>query len=253
MEKYICAILISFYIYGFAGWIWESFVCPILTGHKLKNSGFLNGPIVPIYGVGAITVSLLFSADESHLSVFIEGAFVACLIEYITSWGMEKLYHQRWWDYSSKAFNVNGRVCLEGFLVFGLFSVVCVKYVQPYLLEKILEYGLITLVVIVTALSTVFILDFIFTVTALMHLEERLDEMMKAIETYSERMLDEFEERQRDFSMIKETKDFSKIMEYFDKNDYKKVFEHAKFPERRIVRAFPQLMNRKKDSNNEAE
>ena len=63
MEKYISALLISFYVYGFAGWVWESFICPVITGGKIKNSGFLNGPIVPIYGVGALSVSLLFSVQ----------------------------------------------------------------------------------------------------------------------------------------------------------------------------------------------
>ena len=48
MEKYVSSLIISFFIYGFAGWIWESFICPLMTGHKIKNSGFLNGPIVPI-------------------------------------------------------------------------------------------------------------------------------------------------------------------------------------------------------------
>ena len=97
MEKYISALLISFYVYGFAGWVWESFICPVITGGKIKNSGFLNGPIVPIYGVGALSVSLLFSVHETYLSIFIGGAFVACVIEYFTSWAMEKLYHRRCW------------------------------------------------------------------------------------------------------------------------------------------------------------
>lgn len=51
MEKYISAYIVTFYIYGFAGWIWESLICPIMTRHRIKNSGFLNGPIVPIYGL----------------------------------------------------------------------------------------------------------------------------------------------------------------------------------------------------------
>ena len=46
MEKYVSSLIISFFVYGFAGWIWESFICPLITGHKIKNSGFLNGPIV---------------------------------------------------------------------------------------------------------------------------------------------------------------------------------------------------------------
>ena len=72
MEKYISAYIVTFYIYGFVGWIWESLICPILTRHRIKNSGFLNGPIVPIYVIGANTVSLLFSANDSYLYVFIE-------------------------------------------------------------------------------------------------------------------------------------------------------------------------------------
>ena len=129
-----------------------------------KNSGFLNGPIVPIYGVGALSVSLLFSVHETYLSIFIGGAFVACVIEYFTSWAMEKLYHRRWWDYSDKAFNVNGRVCLEGFLVFGLFSVVAVKFIQPALMERILNHGMLMLVVVATSLTTLLVLDMIVTI-----------------------------------------------------------------------------------------
>src|SRR5699024_2052029 len=133
------------------------------------------------------------------LSVFIEGAFVACVIEYITSWAMEKLYHRRWWDYSDKAFHANGRVCLEGFLVFGVFSVVAVKFVQPYLLEKIMQHGLITLVVIATMLTTIFIIDLIFTVVSLTHLDERLDEFMKDIESSMQKLIDDVEQSKHSF------------------------------------------------------
>lgn len=237
MEKYISAYIVTFYIYGFAGWIWESLICPIMTRHRIKNSGFLNGPIVPIYGFGAITVSLLFSANESYLSVFIEGAFVACVIEYITSWAMEKLYHRRWWDYSDKAFHVNGRVCLEGFLVFGVFSVVAVKFVQPYLLEKIMQHGLITLVVIATMLTTIFIIDLIFTVVSLTHLDERLDEFMKDIESSMQKLIDDVEQSKHSFN---------ELMDLWKENDISsnRQWIHDKsMSERRIMKAFPALMN----------
>ncbi len=236
MEKYISALIITFYIYGFAGWIWESFVCPILTRHKIKNSGFLNGPIVPIYGVGALTVSLLFSAKESYLSIFIEGAFVACVIEYITSWAMEKLYHRRWWDYSDKAFHVNGRVCLEGFLIFGLFSVVAVKYVQPMLLEKVMQYGLITLVIIATMLTTLLVIDLVFTVVSLTHLDERLDALRKDLELTVQTLIDNVEQSKHDFD---------EIMELWKENDlasYRQWFHEKSINERRIMKAFPMLM-----------
>lgn len=240
MEKYICSIIISFFIYGFAGWIWESFICPILTKHRIKNSGFLNGPIVPIYGVGAIVVSLLFSPTETYLSIFIEGAFVACVIEYLTSWGMEALYHRRWWDYSNKAFNVNGRVCLEGFLVFGLFSVAAVKYIQPALIRKIMTYELIPLIIISTVLMTLLIVDLITTVRTLAHLDERLDNFIKDLEAYTQKAFDDFEENKKNMAEILE------LMKVNDDKSYQSIFKSRKFSDRRIMNAFPHLIDRKK-------
>lgn len=240
MEKFICATIISFFIYGFIGWIWESFIYPIMSHHRIKNGGFLNGPIIPIYGVGAVAVSLLFSSKESILSIFLEGAVVACVIEYITSWGMEKLYHRRWWDYSDRAFHVNGRVCLEGFILFGFFSVVAVKFSQPYLLQKFMQYQLIPLVIVSTVLVTILVIDLISTIITLTHLEERLDAFAKDLEAYRERALIDFEESK---------KDLEDILELMKKNDhvtYQDLYKRRKFAEKRIVRAFPHLMNKNK-------
>lgn len=240
MEKYISALLISFYVYGFAGWVWESFICPVITGGKIKNSGFLNGPIVPIYGVGALSVSLLFSVHETYLSIFIGGAFVACVIEYFTSWAMEKLYHRRWWDYSDKAFNVNGRVCLEGFLVFCLFSVVAVKFIQPALMERILNHGMLMLVVVATSLTTLLVLDMIVTIIALAHLEERLDGFIKDVEMYAEKAFDGFESGRKNFYDVLET------LKMNDKPAYKNFIKGKNLMYHRIIKAFPDLTNKKK-------
>ncbi|MFR6100549.1 MAG: hypothetical protein ACLUIS_11075 [Longibaculum sp.] len=79
-------------------------------------------------------------------------------------------------------------------MVFGVFSVVAVKFVQPYLLEKIMQHGLITLVVIATMLTTIFIIDLIFTVVSLTHLDERLDEFMKDIESSMQKLIDDVEQ-----------------------------------------------------------
>lgn len=240
MERYISALVISFFIYGFCGWIWESFICPLITGHKIKNSGFLNGPIVPIYGVGALVVSLLFSPQESYLSIFIEGAFVACVIEYLTSWAMEALYHHRWWDYSDKAFNVNGRVCLEGFLVFGLFSVIAVKFVQPAIMQWLLQYGMVLLLVVATVLTTILTIDLIFTIIALAHLEERLEEFRKMVEEYTVKAFDGFESSKKNLYEIFED------MKVKDMPIYQEITKQTKFAEKRILKAFPHLMNKKK-------
>lgn len=240
MEKYVSAILISFFIYAFVGWIWESFVLPVVTYHKIKNSGFLNGPIVPIYGVGAIVISLLFHPFESYLSVFIEGACVACVIEYMTSWAMEKLYHQRWWDYSDKAFHINGRVCLEGFLIFGLFSMVVVKFIQPVLLGWIMQYDMIPLIIIATVFSTVLMIDLCITVKTLMHLDERIEELIQDIEDYAKEAFDEFEHNKSNMLEIVD------MMKRQDHNLYQSIYKQKKLTDRRIIKAFPKLTERKK-------
>lgn len=240
MERYAGALMITFFIYGFAGWIWESFICPILTGNKIKNSGFLIGPIVPIYGFGALLVSLLLSPHENLLTVFIEGAFVACVVEYLTSWAMETFYHRRWWDYSDKAFNVNGRVCLEGFLVFGFFSVLAVKYIQPFLMSQIMTYDTTLLVGVATTLSIIFFVDFIVTIVSLMHLEERIDTFMKDVEEYAQKALSDFETNRKNLYEIIET------MKISDLPGYQGAIKHKKLVEKRILKAFPHLINKNK-------
>lgn len=240
MEKYISSLIISFFVYGFAGWIWESFICPLATGHKIKNSGFLIGPIVPIYGVGALMVSLLLSPTYSYLTIFIEGAFVACVIEYLTSWGMETMYHRRWWDYSDKAFNVNGRVCLEGFLVFGLFSVIAVKFIQPFLMDKIMAHQDIGLIILATILCTLFSIDFIITIITLAHLEERLDIFMKELEEYKQKAIGDFKINQKNLYDILST------MKVRDMPGYQGAMKYKKLAEKRILKAFPNLVDKDK-------
>lgn len=155
---------------------------------------------------------------------------------------MEALYHRRWWDYSDRAFNVNGRVCLEGFVAFGIFSVACVKYVQPYLFTKLLQYQLIPLVIVSTALTTIFISDLVTTLIALAHLDERLDETIEIIEEYRVKMRLDREERQKDFSELLET--------IRQENDtlYQKYVQRTGYSDRHIFNAFPLIIDDKPKS-----
>ena len=118
-------------IYSIIGWVYESTICSI--GHrKLINRGFLNGPYCPIYGTGAVLVLLVLGRIQNPVLLFFAGAVVTCSLEYLTSWLMEKLFHARWWDYSKRIFNIGGRVCLIGAVVFGAFSVVLVLVLHPF-------------------------------------------------------------------------------------------------------------------------
>lgn len=126
-----------FFFYSVAGWMVESLYCSI-GERRIINRGFLNGPYCPIYGAGGIIAALLglFVNGVSLQAVFFVFVFsgtTSCALEYVTSVVMEKLYHARWWDYSTRTFNIEGRVWLGGFLQFASCCCVVVFIIHPAL------------------------------------------------------------------------------------------------------------------------
>lgn len=162
-----------FIIYSFMGWIYESTYCTIRK-HHWENRGFLHGPIVPIYGVGALLASILFSEfpisgmqEASNLKIFLICFFGSIVLEYTTSWALEKLFHAYWWDYSNVICNINGRVCLPASIGFGLAGILVVRVIYPFVSGMTHD----TNVYLMEALSLVFMflfgMDMALTVSAL--------------------------------------------------------------------------------------
>lgn len=121
-----------FLCYSFVGWVYES---ALVSAQERcwVNRGFLNGPLCPIYGVGAVLAAVLLTPLKTHpLLIFAISALGASALEYATSWAMERLFHARWWDYSNFRFNLNGRICLLGAAVFGVAGVLIVEIVHPW-------------------------------------------------------------------------------------------------------------------------
>ena len=123
---------IWFIIYSFLGWIYESTLRTI-TDKRFINSGFLNGPYIPIYGFGAIIDIFLLGSITNPILLFFLSGIINCLLEYLTSYFMELIFHARWWDYSNQPLNINGRICLLGYIAFGLFAVIVILYFHPWL------------------------------------------------------------------------------------------------------------------------
>lgn len=120
-----------FFIYSVMGWAMET-VLVSSREHRFVNRGFLNGPLCPIYGVGMCAIIVALTPYQDRLTdVFLGGMIVATAIEYFTGWLMEKLFHAKWWDYSDKKFNFQGRVCLQISIAWGVLSLAIVKIVQP--------------------------------------------------------------------------------------------------------------------------
>ncbi len=123
--------VLAFFFYAFVGWIWEvSYVS--IKEQKAQNRGFLFGPIIPIYGFGALIILLSTSGVREYwYGVFILGAISASILELLTGLIMEALFKVRYWDYSHLHFNVRGYIAPSVSLVWGVFSLILIYVVNP--------------------------------------------------------------------------------------------------------------------------
>ena len=124
-------IVIYFVLFAIAGYICEVIFAAIVLG-KFVNRGFLNGPWCPIYGFGVVIVAIcLKPLSKSLLVLFIGSVLLTSVLEYFTGFLLEKLFHQKWWDYSDDKFNLGGYICLKFSLLWGVACTAVVKPVLP--------------------------------------------------------------------------------------------------------------------------
>ena len=123
--------LLFFFLYCFLGWVWES--CYVSAKRRQwVNRGFLHGPMLPIYGTGAVIILLAtIPVRDSLWLVFLLGMLAATALEYVTGAAMEALFKVRYWDYSKQPFNLNGYICLTSSLAWGAFSILLVRFLHP--------------------------------------------------------------------------------------------------------------------------
>lgn len=188
---------IEFIVLSFAGWVYECTYCSFQTG-KWQNRGFLYGPLCPIYGAGAVAAIVIahylpgvFSADTPPLRVFLIAALGSAVLEFGTSWVLEKLFHARWWDYSDLPLNIQGRICVPATTLFGLAGLAIVKLLLP--LETELASQSIPLLNELCSLVLCFALgvDTGLTVDSLMKLGERMDLMQQEFDQTMERRFEQ--------------------------------------------------------------
>lgn len=148
-----------FMSYAFLGWCIEV-GCKLVQFRKFINRGFLIGPYCPIYGWGAIAITILLKRyTYDVLVLFVMSVLICSILEYFTSYFMEKVFHARWWDYSSKKFNINGRICLETLIPFGLLGLVIMYITNPFLLEIYQSVPPIVIHILSGILFIIFIID----------------------------------------------------------------------------------------------
>ena len=145
--------------YSFLGWFMEV-VITFIEDKKFVNRGFLIGPYCPIYGQGVLGILFLIGKNTNDaLGVFLKSILICSLLEYFTSYLMEKVFKARWWDYSNRKFNINGRICLETMIPFGILGTLCLYVVNPFLMNVISSINKTVRLVLTIILGSIYILD----------------------------------------------------------------------------------------------
>ena len=186
MSRYI----VIFVVFSLFGWIWESIYCTIRQ-KKWANRGFLYGPVCPIYGFGCVVglaaydlCAAGFIPELSWWQIFIVGFAVSMILEYPTSWVLEKLFHARWWDYSKVPLNINGRTSVPTSIAFGAAAIAVLKFIIPpmsSLLALFPDWLIMLLALLFTAIISA---DITLTTAALTDFQSRIDRLDDSFQTH---------------------------------------------------------------------
>ena len=161
-------VFLIFIIFSFVGWISEVLYVGIFFEHKFVNRGFLHGPLCPIYGFGGLSILLLPpELYTTWVRLFCASMLFGTVVEYISSWILEKLFHTRWWDYSRYKFNIHGRVCLLNSLLFGVLGLVIIHFVQPFVMKFLSLFSDFVLTLTADVIALALTVDLLITVRRL--------------------------------------------------------------------------------------
>lgn len=213
--------ILYFIIYSFIGWSLEV-ISKLIDEKKFVNRGFLLGPICPIYGYGVVLIVLLIGNDDNDLlSIFLKSIFICSILEYLTSLIMEKLFKARWWDYSTKRFNINGRICLETMLPFGMGATIVLYSVHPKIIYLVNLLNLNFKSTLAIILLTVYLIDNIISMRVMNKIKSQIKKE-KGDNTIAVR---------------------NKVIEWIDNNSF--WYKHIKnaFPKFRIIERVKKLKN----------
>jgi len=235
------AYFLGFIFYSFLGWIWETTYCSVNAKHFI-NRGFLNGPVIPIYGFGAVLVMLAVNAFESLdlptpavafnliniLVVFFGGMLLATILEYTVAVILESFFHIKLWDYSKNRFNFQGRICLKCSLFFGLLSVLFIMVIEPLTTQTTTQIPDMVINIAAGIIGVILAIDIAVSVSSLLKLNERLRAAEEGINARVSSTLVEV-------AKIRDTL-HDKIEEHVDE---KLLISKLHYQTRRMARAYP--------------
>ena len=186
MEYTVYQLAFFFFIYSFAGWCIEV-CCAAIQKRKFVNRGFVNGPLCPIYGSGAVLFAIFLpELKEAPFFLFLAGAILASILEFTTGALLEKLFHRKWWDYSNIRWNYEGYVCLPFSLGWGVCAVVLNMFLNPLLVKLLRIMPRLLMVIIMIALTVALVLDTVGTTLAIRGLQKKQVQLAEFTEGVSQ-------------------------------------------------------------------
>lgn len=169
--------LLVFYLYCMLGWCFESTVVSV-GQRRLVNRGFLRGPMLPIYGFGAVILLHVSLPLKQHpVWLYLASMIAATVFEYIVGVVMEKIFKVKYWDYSKQRFQFQGYICLRSSLCWGFLGLILTSVIHPPIEKLVLGLPFIGLIVIDVLFSATFISDVIVSVRSALDLAKVLEEL----------------------------------------------------------------------------
>ena len=227
-------------LYSFLGWCGEMVYCSLGQRRLCEKRGFLNGPVCPVYGHGALLVLFALNGGcTSPAMTFLLGGILTSAIEYLTSYFMEKLFHMRWWDYSQKRYHLNGRVCLLNSTLFGLACVLLCHGVHPFLISymyALLQDG--AGVPLAFVLTVIYIIDIILSVRSAIQIGSRLEKLHAIHDELAEKLERLKAEQQQALEAQRERLEAVRAEA---QQRLKALYEKPDFFERRLLHSFPAM------------
>lgn len=172
--------LLFFYVYCFLGWCFESTVVS-LQERRLINRGFLHGPVVPIYGSGAVLLLLvaLPLRDKPPALLFLAGMAAATMLEYVVGAVMEAVFKVKYWDYTGHKMQFRGRICLQSSLTWGALTLILTGLIQPPVERLVLLLPPVAALIITSAVTVLFTADALLSVHTALDLARILGELTR--------------------------------------------------------------------------
>jgi len=167
-----CLFVLIFFGYSFIGYMVEILSISRRTHTINFSRGYLIGPYLPIFGMGGIFITSLLNHYRNDIIVlFIMSLTICCLLEYFTSLIMEKIFKLRWWDYSDRLLNINGRICLENGIMFGIGGVILVRYFHPAFIALLTSFSPRFTCVLGTVLFVIMFSDLVLSTYTILQLK----------------------------------------------------------------------------------